>query len=46
MIDDDEALSNCCGVAGENDQGICPQCKEHCEFLTQEQENELEENYS
>jgi hypothetical protein len=30
----DERLSECCGAGPENDLGICPECKEHCEFLT------------
>ena len=29
---DEELLSDCCGAGPENDLGICPQCKEHCEF--------------
>lgn len=24
--------SDCCGVAGNADYGICPSCKEHCDF--------------
>jgi hypothetical protein len=35
VIDPDQSrLSECCGAGPENDQGICPSCKEHCEFLT------------
>jgi hypothetical protein len=35
-----ELWSNCCGAAaGEyEDVGICPACKEHCEFETDEDE--------
>jgi hypothetical protein len=34
--------SNCCGTEaqGGEDYGICPECLEHCEFETEETENE------
>ena len=25
-------VSNCCGVGPMNDVGICPKCREHCEW--------------
>ena len=40
--EDEELLSTCCGaVAGEyEDYGICPSCKEHCDFVTSEDETD------
>ena len=32
------AVSYCCGVGPENDEGICPKCKEHTEFGIIEEE--------
>ena len=35
---DDELFSNCCGYSTiETDMGICPQCLEHCDFVTEEE---------
>lgn len=49
----EELVSNCCGAADSfsvasgvdcspSDIGICPQCKEHCEFVAPEAEEEVE----
>ena len=34
-MDDEELVSSCCSVSGfeYEDYGICPECKEHCEFI-------------
>jgi len=34
-MSDETMVSDCCGAdAGEwEDVGVCPQCKEHCEFV-------------
>ena len=34
-MDDEELVSSCCGVGGigYEDAGVCPECKEHCEFI-------------
>jgi len=33
MNNQDEVFSSCCGVSTiETDMGICPDCKEHCDF--------------
>ena len=39
MNENEELLSNCCGAAaeGNEDYGICPDCKEHCEFIAEEE---------
>jgi hypothetical protein len=30
-------ISNCCGAAIKNDQDtLCPKCKEHCEFIDED----------
>lgn len=36
-------ISDCCGAdsQGYEDQGLCPECMEHCEFIDEE-DNELE----
>jgi hypothetical protein len=26
-------VSDCCGIGPENDEGICPKCKEHCGWV-------------
>lgn len=38
-------ISDCCGASadGNEDYGICPDCKEHCEFIEEESDKELEE---
>jgi len=34
-------LSNCCGVEPYNDDSdICPKCKEHCEFVAEEEDDD------
>lgn len=37
-------ISDCCGAAvdGNEDYGICPDCKEHCEFIDDEDDLEDE----
>ena len=35
----DERMSDCCGAAPvlqSEDVGICPECKEHCEYINDE----------
>lgn len=35
----DERMSECCGAAPvlqSEDVGICPECKEHCEYIAHE----------
>lgn len=34
---EEEILSDCCGVPFDEDHGICPFCKEHCERLKDEE---------
>lgn len=34
--------SNCCGAYSDMEEyGICPDCKEHCEFEEEDEEDEL-----
>jgi hypothetical protein len=42
--DDEELYSNCCGTpAGEyEDIGICPACKEHCDWVSEDTEEDDE----
>lgn len=41
---DREMLSDCCGVPFNEDYGICPSCKEHCEISDfEEDEDSFEE---
>jgi hypothetical protein len=30
---DSEPVSECCGSVGDEDVGLCPVCREHCEFV-------------
>lgn len=38
-------VSECCGVeAGEYlDYGLCPECKEHCDFVDDDEEEDIPE---
>ena len=37
MKQEEEEVSDCCGATCELPElGICPECKEHCEFTTDE----------
>ena len=40
--DNEELLSDCCGAPAEGfeDIGICLYCKDHCEFIAEEEEEE------
>ena len=39
MNNEDETYSDCCGASTtETEMGICPDCLEHCEFITEEYE--------
>ena len=45
IFDDEERMSSCCGYPasdGFEDAGICGQCREHCEYLT---EQEFEDSF-
>tara|TARA_R110002096_G_scaffold413265_1_gene613993 strand:- start:289 stop:411 length:123 start_codon:yes stop_codon:yes gene_type:complete len=36
---EEELFSDCCGVSTtETEMGICPDCLEHCEFITSNEE--------
>lgn len=41
-----DLVSDCCGAEATDpvmeDIGICPECKEHCEFINLEEEEENE----
>lgn len=43
MNNEEELFSECCGAyAGEyEDYGICPECKEHCEWVNEGSEDDL-----
>lgn len=36
-VEFEEGFSNCCGAKVYSDLGICSDCKEHCEVLTDEE---------
>jgi len=36
MEEDDEYLSDCCGAGPANDEGLCPQCRDHCAFVDED----------
>ena len=39
MNEEDELFSDCCGVVTYyTEMGICPDCLEHCEFVTEDDE--------
>ena len=52
MKKEDETYSDCCGAADGavsedgpswSDIGFCPTCREHCEFITEENEDETKD---
>ncbi len=36
-VEYEEGLSNCCGARVYQDMGICADCKEHCDLITEEE---------
>jgi|TARA_R110002126_G_scaffold196896_3_gene344814 hypothetical protein len=37
---EEELFSDCCGISTiETEMGICPDCLEHCEFITGEEDD-------
>jgi hypothetical protein len=36
-------VSDCCCVGPANDSGICPACREHCEFVEEDREDATQE---
>ena len=33
-------VSDCCGVGPDNDYGLCPRCRDHCEFVEEDDEDD------
>lgn len=46
MNDEPEFLSSCCGAASAHmEYGICPECKDHCEFTKVDEDGDTIETY-